>query len=89
MVFLTRKQLEKLNKEELIDELLTVNSFHEELASLTSRSDEFPDKYALVQSELDVSKNSAKLLSKQTETLKLFKLYISRLFLQQTLNMVS
>ena len=37
MVVLTRKQLEKLTKEELIDELLTVNSIHEDLANLTSR----------------------------------------------------
>ena len=36
MVILTRKQIEKLSKEELIDELLTVNSIHEDLAKLTS-----------------------------------------------------
>ena len=41
MVILTRKQLAKLSKEELIDELLTVNSIHEDLANITSRSDEF------------------------------------------------
>ena len=46
MVVLTRKQLEKLSKEELIDELLTVNSIHEDLAKLTSRFDEFLKKYA-------------------------------------------
>ena len=45
MVFLTRKQLEKLTKKELIDELLTVNSIHEDLANLTSRFDEFLEKY--------------------------------------------
>ena len=44
MVFLTRKQLEKLSKEELLDELLTVNLIHEELANLTSRFDEFFEK---------------------------------------------
>ena len=58
MVVLTRKQSEKLNKEELIDELLTVNSFHEELANLTSRFDEFLDKYARVQSELEYQKTA-------------------------------
>ena len=46
MVVQTRKQLEKLTKEELIDELLTVNSIHEDLANLTSRFDEFLEKYA-------------------------------------------
>ena len=46
MVVLTRKQLEKLRKEELIDGLLTVNSIHEDLANLTWRFDEFFEKYA-------------------------------------------
>ena len=46
MVVLTRKQLEKLSKEELMDELLTVNSIHEDLANLTSRFDKFLEKYA-------------------------------------------
>ena len=40
-----KKQLEKLIKEELIDELLTVNSIHEDLAKLTSKFDEFLEKY--------------------------------------------
>ena len=70
MVVLTRKQLEKLFKEELIDELLTVNSIHEDLANLTSRFDEFLEKYAQVESELAVSKNCKKLLSRQIETLQ-------------------
>ena len=70
MVVLTRKQLEKLSKEELIDELLTVNSIHEDLAKLTSRFDEFLENYAQVEPELEVSKNCMKLLSKQIETLQ-------------------
>ena len=45
MVILTQKQLEKLTQEELIGELLTVNSIHEDLANLTSRFDEFLEKY--------------------------------------------
>ena len=56
MVVLTRKQLEKLTKEELIDELLTLISIHEDLANLTSRFDELLEKYARVESELSVSK---------------------------------
>ena len=70
MVILTRKQLEKLSKEELIDELLPVNSIHEDLANLTSRFDEFLEKYVQVESELEVSKNCTKLLSKHIETLQ-------------------
>ena len=57
MVVITRKQLEKLSKEELIDELLTINSIHEDLANLTSRFDEFFEKYERVESEIEVSKN--------------------------------
>ena len=34
MVVLTRKQLEKLSKKELMEELLTVNSIHEDVANL-------------------------------------------------------
>ena len=52
MVILTWKQLEKLTQEELIGELLTVNSIHEDLANLTSRFDEFLEKYVWVESEL-------------------------------------
>ena len=34
MVVLIRKQLEELSKEELMEELLTVNSIHEDVANL-------------------------------------------------------
>ena len=61
----TRNQLEKLSKEELIAELITVNSIDEELAS-----DMFLEKYVQVQSELQVSRNCTKLLSKQIEILQ-------------------
>ena len=70
MVVLTRKQSEKLSKEELINELLTVNSIHENLVNLISRFCEFLEKYAPVESELEVSKNCMKLLSKKIETLQ-------------------
>ena len=59
-----------MKKEELIDELLTVNSIHKDLANLTSRFDEFLEKFVRVESELEVSKTHTKLLSKQIETLQ-------------------
>ena len=59
-----------LSKEKLIDELLTVNSIHEELANLFLRFDEVLEKYARVESELEISKNCKKLLSKQIKTLQ-------------------
>ena len=64
MIVLTRKQLGKLSKEELIIELLTVNSIHEDLANLISRSGELLEKYARVESQIEVSKNCTKFLSK-------------------------
>ena len=60
ILVLTKKQLEKLSKVELIDELLTVNSIHDELAN----------KYLRVESELEISKNCTKILSKQIVTLQ-------------------
>ena len=81
MVVLTRKQLEKLSKEELlINELLTVNSIHEELANITSRFDEFVEKYVRIESELEISKNYTKLLSKQIETLQKMLLALRNTF---------
>ena len=81
MVVLTRKQLEKLSKEELlINELLTVNSIHEELANITSRFDEFVEKYVWIESELEISKNYTKLLSKQIETLQKMLLALRNTF---------
>ena len=81
MVVLTRKQLEKLSKEKLlINELLTVNSIHEELANITSRFDEFVEKYVRIESELEISKNYTKLLSKQIETLQKMLLALRNTF---------
>ena len=58
MVVQTTKLLEKLTKEELIDELLTVNSIHEDLANLTSRFDKFLKKYARVELNLQFQKTA-------------------------------
>ena len=64
MVVLTRKRLGKLSKEKLINELLTVNSIHEDLANLISRFDELLEKYTRVESQIEVSKNCKKFPSK-------------------------
>ena len=52
IVVLIRKSLEKLSKEELIDELLIINSIPGELANRSSIFDEFLAKYARLESEL-------------------------------------
>ena len=41
MTVLTRNELEKLSKEEVINDLFTINSIYEELANLSSTFDEF------------------------------------------------
>ena len=77
MTVLTRNELEKLSKEEVIDDLFTINSIYEELANLSSTFDEFLQniavwnlnlkcqKYSRMKSELEVSKNYTKPLSKK------------------------
>ena len=76
MVILTRKHLEKLTKEELINELLTVNSINEDLANLTWGLDEFLEKYEWVESELAVWKklHETSLHTNRNTTKKYFRL---------------
>ena len=53
----TRSQLENLSKEELIDELISVEDISSKLSDLTSRFDDFLRRYEILSSELTVSKN--------------------------------
>ena len=54
----TRSQLENLSKEELIDELISVEDIPSKLSDLTSRFDDFLRRYEILNSELTVRKNS-------------------------------
>ena len=53
----TRTQLEILSKEELIEELISVEDISSKLPDLTSRFDDFLRQYEIFSSELTVSKN--------------------------------
>ena len=61
----TRSQLENLSKEELIDELISVEDISSRLSDITSRLDDFLRRYEILSSELTVSKNCNRLLSKR------------------------
>ena len=61
----TISQLENLSKEELIDELISVEDISSKLSDLTSRFDDFLRQYEILSSELTVSKNCNRLLSER------------------------
>ena len=61
----TRSQLENLSKEELIDELISVEDISSKLSDLTSRFDDFLRRYEILNSELTVSKNCNRLLTER------------------------
>ena len=63
MMVQTRSQLESLSKEELIEELNSVENISSKLIDLTSRSDDFLRRYEILNSELTVSKNCNSLLN--------------------------
>ena len=52
----TRSQLENLSKEELIDELISVEDTSSKLSDLTSLFDDFLRQYEILNSKLTVSK---------------------------------
>ena len=61
----TKSQLENLSKEELIDELISVEDITSKLSDLTSRFNYFLRRYKILTSELTVSKNCNYLLCKR------------------------
>ena len=50
-----RNQLENLSKEELIEELISVEDISSKLSDLTSRFDDFLRRYEILSSELTLS----------------------------------
>ena len=61
----TRSQLENISKEELIDELISVEDISLKLSDLTSRFDDLLRQYEILSSELTVSKNCDRLLGER------------------------
>ena len=62
-MFRTRSQVEQLSKDQLIDELLSIEDISSKLTKLTTRFDDFPRRFEILSSELAVSKNCNCLLS--------------------------
>ena len=61
----TRSQLENLSKEELIDELISVEYISSKLSDLTCCFDDFLRRYEVLSSELTTSKNCDRLLGER------------------------
>ena len=61
----TRSQLEHLSKDELIDELMSIEGIASKLANLTTQFDDFSRRFEILSSELAVSKNFNRLLSER------------------------
>ena len=67
----TRSQLEYLSKNELIDELMSIEDISSKVANLTTRFDDFSRRFEILSSELAVSKNCNRLLSERIIQLEL------------------
>ena len=61
----TRSQLENVSKEELIEELISVEGISSKLSDLTSYFDDFLRQYEILNSELTVNKNCNSLLTER------------------------
>ena len=61
----TRSQLEHLSKDELIDELISIEDISSKLVNPTTRFDDFTRRFEILSSELAVSKHCNRLLSER------------------------
>ena len=61
----TRSQLENLSKEELIEELITVDDITSKISDLTNRFDDFLRRFEVVSSDLAITKNCNRLLTER------------------------
>ena len=66
----TRSKLENISKEELIEELITVDDITEKISDLTNRFDNFLRRFEVVSSDLAISRNCNRLLSERVFQLK-------------------
>ena len=65
-----RSQLENLSKEELIEELMTVDDITSKISDLTNRFDDFLRRFEVVSSDLAITKNCNRLLTERVVQLK-------------------
>ena len=61
----TRSQLENLSKEELIEELITVDDITSKISDLTNRFDDFLRRFEVVSSDLAITRNCNRLLTER------------------------
>ena len=66
----TRSQLENISKEELIEELITVNDITSKISDLANRFDDFLRRFEVVSSELAISRNCNRLLTEKVVQLE-------------------
>ena len=66
----TRSQLENLSKEELIEELITVNNTASKIPDLSNRFDDFLRRFEVVSSDLAITRNCHRLLTERVVQLE-------------------
>ena len=66
----TRSQLENLSKEELIEELITVDDITSKISDLTNRFDDFLRRFEVVSSDLAITRNCNRLLTERVVQLE-------------------
>ena len=66
----TRSQLENLSKEELVEELITVNEITSKISDLKSRFDDFLRRFEVVSSDLAITRNCNRLLTERVVQLE-------------------
>ena len=66
----TKSQLENLSKEEVIEELITVNDITSKISDLTNRFNDFLRRFEVVSSDLAIIKNCNRLLTERVVQLE-------------------
>ena len=66
----TRNQFENRSKEELTEELVTVDDISSKLSDLSNRFDNFLRRFEVVPSNLDITRNCNRLLTKRVVQLE-------------------
>ena len=66
----SRSQLENLSKEEMIEELITVDDITSKISDLTNRFDDFLRRFEVVSSDLAITRNCNRLLTEKVVQLE-------------------
>ena len=66
----TRSQLENLSKDELIEELITVDNTASKIPDLSNRFDDFLRRFEVVSSDLAITRNCHRLLTERVVQLE-------------------